>query len=38
VLGLIGALVLAADFGGTTAMLLGPACYLVAGALADLLA
>jgi hypothetical protein len=37
VLGAVGALVLAASFGSTTTMLLGPACYLVAGALADLL-
>jgi hypothetical protein len=37
VLGLIGVLALPASFGDTTALLLGPAGYLVAGALADLL-
>lgn len=36
VLGSIGALVLAVNFGYTTTMLVGPACYLVAGALAEL--
>ncbi len=36
VLGSIGALVLAVNFGYTVSMLVGPACYLVAGALADL--
>jgi spermidine synthase len=36
VLGSIGALVLAVNFGYTTTMLVGPACYLAAGALAEL--
>jgi SAM-dependent methyltransferase len=36
VLGSIGALVLAVNFGYTTTMLVGPACYLVAGVLAEL--
>jgi len=36
VLGSVGALVLAVNFGYTTTMLIGPACYLVAGALAEL--
>ena len=36
VLGSIGALVLAVNFGYTTTMLVGPACYLVAGTLAEL--
>ncbi len=36
VLGSIGALVIAVNFGNTTTMLVGPACYLVAGALAEL--
>jgi hypothetical protein len=35
VLGSIGALALAVNFGYTVTMLVGPACYLVAGALAD---
>jgi spermidine synthase len=35
VLGSIGALVLAVNFGYTTTMLVGPACYLIAGALAE---
>jgi hypothetical protein len=36
VLGSVGALVLAVNFGYTVTMLVGPACYLVAGALAEL--
>jgi len=36
VLGSVGALMVAVNFGYTTTMLVGPACYLVAGALADL--
>jgi hypothetical protein len=36
VLGSVGALVLAVNFGYTVTMLVGPACYLVAGALSEL--
>ena len=36
VLGLVGALVVAVVFGYTKTMLVGPACYLAAGALAEL--
>ena len=37
VLGSVAALALAVNFGYTATMLVGPACYLVAGALAELL-
>jgi hypothetical protein len=36
-LGAIGALALAGTVGLTVAMLLGPACFLVAGAVAELI-